>query len=130
MFWKYAPNLRENTYAEVSLQLYWNSTLAWVFSSKFAAYFKNAFSQEHSWTAASVRPTQVFASQLFSISFEVYLSVSECYKIKIDMSKKIIGFLTNLAEFTKIFELFAANVSVKNLQYLPTAAIILFSAVN
>ena len=28
----------------VALQLYWNRTLAWVFSCKFAAYFQNAFS--------------------------------------------------------------------------------------
>ena len=34
-------------------QLYWNRTLAWVFSCKFAAYFQNTFSQEQLWMAAS-----------------------------------------------------------------------------
>ena len=37
-----------------ALQLYWNHTLAWVLSSKFAAYFQNTFSLEHLWVAASV----------------------------------------------------------------------------
>ena len=36
------------------MQLYWNRTLAWVFSCKFDAYFQNTFSSEHLWTAASV----------------------------------------------------------------------------
>ena len=36
------------------IQLYWNCTLAWVFSCKVAAYFQNTFSQEHLWVAASV----------------------------------------------------------------------------
>ena len=34
-------------------QLYWYRTSAWVFSSKFAAYFPNTFSWEHLWVAAS-----------------------------------------------------------------------------
>ena len=29
---------------KVALQFYWNHTLAWAFSSKFAAYFQNTFS--------------------------------------------------------------------------------------
>ena len=29
---------------KVTLQLYWNRTLAWVFSCKYAAYFQNTFS--------------------------------------------------------------------------------------
>ena len=29
---------------KVEKQLYWNHTSAWVFSCKFAAYFKNTFS--------------------------------------------------------------------------------------
>ena len=31
-------------------------TSAWVFSSKFAAYFQNIFSLDHLWTAASTIP--------------------------------------------------------------------------
>ena len=38
---------------KLALQLYWNRTLAWVFSCKFAAYFQNTFSQELLWMAAS-----------------------------------------------------------------------------
>ena len=34
-------------------QLYWYRTSAWVFSSKFPAYFLNIFSWEHFWVAAS-----------------------------------------------------------------------------
>ena len=37
---------------KVALQLYWNHTLAWVFSWKFAAYFRNIFSQEQLWRDA------------------------------------------------------------------------------
>ena len=41
--------MQENTHAEmrtnkITKQLYWNRTSAWVFSSKFAAYFQNTFS--------------------------------------------------------------------------------------
>ena len=35
-------------------KVYWNHTSAWVFSSKFAAYFLSTFHQEHQRTAASV----------------------------------------------------------------------------
>ena len=31
------------------LQLYWNRTSAWVYSSKFSAYFQNTFFSEHFW---------------------------------------------------------------------------------
>ena len=47
-------NLPENTHA---LQLYWNHTLVWVFSYKFAAYSQNIFSWEYIWRAASILPT-------------------------------------------------------------------------
>ena len=40
---------------KVEKQLFWNHTLAWVFSCKFAAYFQNIyFFWEHLWCAASV----------------------------------------------------------------------------
>ena len=38
---------------KVAKQLYWNRTSAWVFSCKFAEYFKNTFSWESLWMAAS-----------------------------------------------------------------------------
>ena len=38
---------------KVAKELYWNHTLAWVFSCKFNAYFQNIFSLEHLWRAAS-----------------------------------------------------------------------------
>ena len=49
VFWIYAENLQENTHSEVrfnkvAMQLYWNYSSAWVFSSKFAAYFQNILS--------------------------------------------------------------------------------------
>ena len=58
VFQKYAANLQENIHTEcdfnnVALELYWNRTLAWVFSCKFAAYFQNIFSWEHLKMAAS-----------------------------------------------------------------------------
>ena len=40
---------------KVALELYWNHTLAWMFSCKFAAFFQNTFSEEHLWVAASNR---------------------------------------------------------------------------
>ena len=46
-------------------QLYWNRTLAWVFSCKFAAYFENTFYEEHLWLAAS----------------ELRRSISQSYKL-------------------------------------------------
>ena len=41
---------------KVAKQLYWNRTLAWVFSCKFASYFQSTFSEEHLWSAASDLP--------------------------------------------------------------------------
>ena len=38
---------------KITKQLYWNGTLAWLFSCRFVAYFQNTFSLEHFWTAAS-----------------------------------------------------------------------------
>ena len=43
----------ECDFNKAALQLYWNHTSAWVFSSKFVAYFQNTFSSEHIWAAAS-----------------------------------------------------------------------------
>ena len=46
------PNCNFN---KVAKQLYWNRTSAWVFSSKYVAYFQNIFLfSEHFWVAASV----------------------------------------------------------------------------
>ena len=36
-----------------ALQFYWNLTLAWVSSCKFAAYFQDTFSYENLWTTVS-----------------------------------------------------------------------------
>ena len=40
---------------KVAKQLCWNHTSAWVFSCKFPKHFRNMFSSEHLWTAASDR---------------------------------------------------------------------------
>ena len=37
---------------KIAKELYWNHTLAWVFSCKFVAYFQNIISWEHLWRAA------------------------------------------------------------------------------
>ena len=49
-----ASNLavQQSTHAEawfnkVAIEPDWNHTLTWMFSSKFAAYFPNTFSEEH-----------------------------------------------------------------------------------
>ena len=49
-------------------QLYWNHASAWVFSCKFAAYFKNTFSSEHLWTAGSDFRDTNFVLQVISES--------------------------------------------------------------
>ena len=36
----------------LSISAHTNGTSAWVFSSKFAAYFQSMFSEEHLWMAA------------------------------------------------------------------------------
>ena len=50
---RYSENIQQNyrstlmpkcDFNKAVLQLYWNHTLAWVFSCKFAAYFQNTFS--------------------------------------------------------------------------------------
>ena len=48
---------------KVAKQLYWDRTLAWVFSCKFAAYFQNTFSLEHLWVAASVNKSWFLIKQ-------------------------------------------------------------------
>ena len=48
------------TFNNVTLQLCWNRTSAWVFSCKFAAYFQNTFFSEHIWMAASADSFTIF----------------------------------------------------------------------
>ena len=61
---------------KVALQVYENHTLAWVFSSKFAAYFQNTFSQKHLWVTASIFYTMAAgysaASAINYISFSLF----------------------------------------------------------
>ena len=51
-------------------KVYWNHTSAWVFSSKFAAYFLSTFYQEHLRTAASV----FIRTRIFDLNFKVIIS--------------------------------------------------------
>ena len=53
---------------KVALQLYWNPTWAWVFSSKFATYFQNTFSWEHFRRAASVTRNTMAPSYHLKVS--------------------------------------------------------------
>ena len=39
----------KSDFNKVTLQLYWNRTSEWVFSSKFAAYFQNNFKNTSGW---------------------------------------------------------------------------------
>ena len=48
-------NLPQVFLRSVTFQIYWNRTLAWVFSCKFTAYFQNNSSEVHIWGAASDR---------------------------------------------------------------------------
>ena len=61
-------HIPKSDFNKVGLQLYWNDTSAWVFSSKFAAYFQNTFSKERLWTATSVSFS--FNGTFVSILFE------------------------------------------------------------
>ena len=36
-----------------AMQIYWSHTSAWVISSNFDAFLKNAFSEKHLWRAVS-----------------------------------------------------------------------------
>ena len=45
--------MQKSDFNKVALQFYWNHTLAWLFSCRFAAYFHKIFSEEHPRTAAS-----------------------------------------------------------------------------
>ena len=54
---------------KVALQLYWNHTLTWVFSCKFAAYFQNTFSSEHLWRAVSGN----FTTRIGTYAFHYFL---------------------------------------------------------
>ena len=45
IYWR-TPMPKSN-FNKVALQFYWNHISAWVFSSKFAAYFQNTFFKEH-----------------------------------------------------------------------------------
>ena len=42
-------------FSKVALKFYWNRTLSWVFSCKFADCFQNTFSTKHPWMFASVQ---------------------------------------------------------------------------
>ena len=57
--------------------LYWNRTSAWVFSCKFAAYFRNTFSWEHFWLAASDYFWILYFKLVFIKNFES--SLQETY---------------------------------------------------
>ena len=56
------------------------STLAWIFSCKFAAYFQNIFFQEHLWTAASEAFVGVTRCSIDTFKWLEYLVVvGKCF---------------------------------------------------
>ena len=67
---------------KVAKQLYWNHTSKWVFSSKFAAYFQNTFSEEHLWMAASAFSDKVIILTL--------LLASICSKPTMETTKRCV----------------------------------------
>ena len=82
---------------KTALQLYWfwNWTSAWVFSSKFAAYFQNIFSNEHLWTAAS----EARNCKQFFLLVEVIFIGRKCtaaLRLKLLYSKSPTTFQTNM----------------------------------
>ena len=63
----------QSNFMEITLQEpYLNCTPAWVFSSKFAAYFQSTFYQEYLWVAASEyrKIPQMFEGYYFLHSYK------------------------------------------------------------
>ena len=56
---------------EVTKQLYWNHTLAWVISCKFTADFQSIFSSEHLWRAAPEKSFHWNPHKIFRISKKI-----------------------------------------------------------
>ena len=86
VFWKYAANLQENSHAEVrfALQLYWNRTSAWVFSSKSADIFRTPFPRNTSgWLLLNF-------SNILSRRSEIYLNISKIVFQHIICSKQFL----------------------------------------
>ena len=67
-------------FIKVALQLYWNRTSAWVFSSKFVAYFQNSFSLEHLWMAAS--QNYLFENMLRSSLAKLFWKQVDIWKLE------------------------------------------------
>ena len=55
---------------KLAKKLYWNHTLAWMFSCKFVAYFQNTFFSEDIWRAPSIAICKNLQS--FIKLFEIY----------------------------------------------------------
>ena len=63
---------------KVAMQLYWNYTLAWVFSCKFAAYFQNTSFLERLWVGASTFWvfTEIHWQKFLDSDFEIETDLS------------------------------------------------------
>ena len=54
------PPMAKCDFNKTAKHFYWNHTSAWIFSCKFAAYFRDTFLQEHLWRVASVYILECF----------------------------------------------------------------------
>ena len=69
MIWK-IYRIPKCDFNKVAKQLYWNCTLAWMFSRKLAVYSQNTFFQEHLWMAPSEinTKTKLILAHVFQMS--------------------------------------------------------------
>ena len=98
--WKYEAKTYRRTpmpkcgFNKVAKQLYWNSTSAWGFSCKFAAYFQNTFSTEHLWMATSGKTS---SSLFWCLYFELWLYFTHCPGVfLVDFEQVSAGWVMNL----------------------------------
>ena len=71
-------------------QPYWKRTSAWIFSCKFAEYFKNTFSKEHFWGLFLSFPNNIshkHTKKVFSAVHESLPAISSI-DIKINLEKR------------------------------------------
>ena len=65
---------------KVDEQLHCNHTSAWVFSSKFAAYFRNTFSCQHLWMATSIQRIYFLFKGAIYNNLSNSIENSQCYE--------------------------------------------------
>ena len=100
-----------------ALQLFWNHTSAWVFSSKFDAYFQNAFSKEHLWRATSVVRCSWFllitsiSHKSYSEKLEQFASINQKVNLNLQLTRITykIHKIQKILNFQLVFQLSVFN---------------------